>query len=190
MEAQGTARRAADARFFAANAVVSAAALGVLYWLLVARPGTTGAVPTAPSPLPRLNAFLNGTSAVLLSAGWFAIRRGARRAHAALMIAAFAASALFLASYLVYHYGHGETRFGGQGALRAAYLFILASHVLLSAAVLPLALTAFYFAFRRSFERHKRVTKVLLPVWLYVSATGVLVYWMLYQLPHGGRTGP
>lgn len=184
MEGQGTAQRAADARFFAANAAVSTAALAVLYWLLVARPGTAGAVQGEPSPLPRINAFLNGISAVLLSAGWLAIRRGARRAHAALMIAAFAASALFLASYLAYHYSHGDTRFGGHGAVRTVYLMVLASHVLLSVAVLPLALTAFYFAFRRAFERHKRVTRVLLPIWLYVSVTGVAVYWMLYQLPH------
>lgn len=183
MEAQGTAQRGGDARFFAANAAVSTAALGLLYWLLIVRPGTAEALPSS-SPLPRVNAFLNGTSAVLLTAGWIAIRRGARRVHAALMIAAFGASALFLVSYLVYHYGHGETRFGGHGALRAIYLAILGSHVLLSAAVLPLALTAFYFAFLRAFDRHKRVTRVLLPLWLYVSATGVAVYWMLYRLPH------
>ena len=77
---------------------------------------------------------------------------------------------------------HGDSRFGGHGALRAAYLLILTSHVVLSATVIPLALTAFWSAFRGAFARHKRVTRVLLPIWLYVSVTGVVVYWMLYQL--------
>lgn len=182
MEASGLVSRASDRSFFAVNAVVSAAALGVLFWLLVLRHGSAGG--EGPSALPAINATLNATSALLLATGWVAIRRGARRAHAALMVSAFASSAVFLVCYLAYHYAHGETRFGGRGALRAAYLFILATHVLLSMAVVPLALTAFWFAARRAFERHKRVTRVLLPIWLYVSVTGVVVYWMLYQLPH------
>jgi putative membrane protein len=181
----GTAGRASDRSFFVVNAIVSAIALSVLYWLLIGRRGIAGA-PGGPdvSALPSVNALLNGTSGVLLAAGWLAIRRRARRAHAGLMIAAFVSSSLFLVSYLVYHYVHGDTRFPGHGALKAVYLAVLASHVLLSMAVVPLALTAFWFAYRRAFGRHKKVTRVLLPIWLYVSVTGVVVYWMLYQLPH------
>ena len=175
--------RAGDRSFFIANALVSAAALGVIYWLLVARHVHAGAG-AGVSLLPPINATLNATAAVLLVLGSVAIRRGARRAHAGLMISAFAASSLFLVSYLAYHYAHGDTRFGGHGALRAAYLAILASHILLSALVLPGALTAFWFAWRRAFERHKQVTRYLVPIWLYVSVTGVIVYWMLYRLPH------
>ena len=171
--------RASDRAFFLANGAVSAAALALIWWLLVARHIHGGA---GASLLPQVNAMLNATAAVLLVMGFVAIRRGARRAHAALMIAAFAASSLFLVSYLAYHYAHGDTRFSGHGALRVTYLVILASHIVLSAVVLPLALTAFWFAYRRAFARHKRVTRFLLPIWLYVSVTGVLVYWMLYRL--------
>jgi putative membrane protein len=184
LEAPGLVSRASDRSFFVVNALVSAAALGVLYWLLVARHVTGGAGGTGLSALPAINATLNATSALLLATGWVAIRRGARRAHAWLMVSAFASSAAFLVCYLVYHYVHGDTRFGGHGALRTAYLIILATHVTLSMAVVPLALTAFWFAARRAFVRHKRVTRFLLPIWLYVSVTGVVVYWMLYQLPH------
>lgn len=182
MEAQGLVSRASDRSFFAANALVSATALGIVYWLLVARHGSGGGA--GPSSLPAINATLNGTSALLLTMGWVAIRRGARRAHAALMVSAFVASAVFLVCYLTYHYAHGDTRFGGHGAVRTAYLVILGTHVVLSMAVVPMALTAFWFAARGAFARHKRVTRVLLPIWLYVSVTGVVVYWMLYQLPH------
>jgi putative membrane protein len=182
METSQVVQRPGDRSFFAVNALVSAVALSVVFWLLIVRRGAPGQVGLDVSFLPPINATLNATAAVLLSAGWLAIRRGARRAHAALMISAFAASALFLVCYLVYHYVHGDSRFGGHGALRAAYLLILASHVVLSATVIPLALTAFWFAFRGAFGRHKKVTRVLLPIWLYVSVTGVVVYWMLYQL--------
>jgi putative membrane protein len=184
MENPQLVQRAGDRSFFAVNALVSVLALSVVFWLLIGRRGAVGQVGLDVSFLPPINATLNATAAVLLSAGWLAIRRGARRAHAALMISAFAASALFLVCYLVYHYVHGDSRFGGHGALRTAYLLILATHVVLSATVIPLALTAFWFAFRGAFARHKRVTRVLLPIWLYVSVTGVVVYWMLYQLRH------
>jgi putative membrane protein len=182
LEAPDLVSRASDRSFFVVNALVSSVALGVLFWLLVARHGSAGG--GGPSSLPAINATLNATSALLLATGWVAIRRGARRAHAWLMVSAFVSSAVFLVCYLAYHYVHGDTRFGGQGAVRTVYLFILATHVVLSITVVPLALTAFWFAVRRAFVRHKRVTRFLLPIWLYVSVTGVVVYWMLYQLPH------
>ena len=171
--------RPLDRRFWAANAAVSAAALGLLFWLLVLRQPTAGGGLVF---LPPINAALNATSALLLFAGWRAVKRGDRRLHARLMIAAFVASSLFLVSYLAYHFVHGDTRFWGAGAIKAVYLIVLASHVLLSMAVVPLALGAFWFAWLQRFETHKKITRALLPIWLYVSVTGVVVYGMLYRL--------
>jgi putative membrane protein len=176
--APGTPDAAADRRFFLFNAVVSVAALSLLTYLLVLRQGAvrTGA---DVSFLPGLNASLNALAATLLLCGFVAIRRRNWRVHRVFMVAAFAASSLFLVSYLVYHAVHGDTRYAGSGPLRTVYLAVLASHVLLSVTVVPLALTAFYFAFRRQFSRHRRVTRVLWPIWLYVSVTGVCIYFLL-----------
>jgi putative membrane protein len=170
--------RTGDRAFYAFTAIVSVAALSLLAWLLLVRRG--GAVEGVDLRfLPAVNASLNATAAALLIAGWVAIRQGARRAHQRLMVAAFVASALFLVCYLAYHYVHGDTRYAGTGALRVVYLCILASHVLLSMPVVPLALVAFYFAWRQSFERHRKVTRWLAPIWVYTSVTGVIVYFML-----------
>jgi putative membrane protein len=167
-----------DRLFFFVNGVVSAAALALLTWLLLVHRGLEGAGLDLRF-MPAVNAGLNATAAALLVAGWVAIRRGKRELHRALMLAAFGASALFLVGYLAYHAVHGDTKFGGEGVLRVVYLAVLASHVLLSIGIVPMALTAFYFAWRQQFERHKRVTRWLHPIWLYVSVTGVLVYIML-----------
>ena len=169
--------RTDDRPFFIANAVVSVAALSLLAYLLLLRQGTHGSGRL--DFLPAVNAALNATSATFLTLGFVAIRRKAWRVHRNLMISAFAASSLFLVSYLTFHALHGETHYQGQGALKAVYLTMLATHIVLSAAVVPLALTAFYFAARKAFTKHKRVTRVLLPIWLYVSVTGVLIYFML-----------
>ena len=126
----------ADRRFFLFNAVVSAAALLLLGWLLlVRRGGAPGGVDLR--FLPAVNASLNATAALLLLAGWIAIRRGSMRVHRVLMVGAFAASSLFLICYLAYHAVHGDTRYAGTGAMRAVYLGVLASHVLLSMTVVP-----------------------------------------------------
>jgi putative membrane protein len=95
------------------------------------------------------------------------------------MVTAFALSSLFLVGYLVYHSVHGDTKFSGIGALRVAYFGVLISHIVLSIAVVPLALTSFYLAFTRSFVRHRRLNRVFLPIWLYVSVTGVVLFFML-----------
>jgi putative membrane protein len=176
--APGTPDAAADRRFFLFNAVVSAAALSLLTYLLLLRHGavTTG---TDVSFLPAVNATLNAVAATLLLCGYVAIRRRNWRVHRFFMVAAFAASSLFLVSYLVYHAVHGDTHYVGRGPARAVYFCLLASHVALSATVVPLALTAFWFAFRRQFARHARVTRVLWPIWMYVSITGVAVYFFL-----------
>jgi putative membrane protein len=108
-----------------------------------------------------------------------AIRRRAVQVHRFLMVSAFALSSLFLVSYLTYHFVHGDTKFTGTGGIRVVYFSVLITHVLLSISVVPLALTSFYFAFTRSFQRHKRLNRVFLPIWLYVSVTGVVVFLML-----------
>lgn len=132
--------------------------------------------------LPVLNAVLNATAAVLLVTGFALIRRGRKQAHRRVMLAAFAVSIVFLTSYLVYHAQVGSVRFRGTGALRAAYLTILLTHTVLAAAVPPLAVVTLSRALRGRFDRHRAIARYALPVWLYVSVTGVVVYWMLYRL--------
>jgi putative membrane protein len=171
------AARTSDRTFFALNAVLSVAALTFIAYLLLIRRGGGGQVDLR--FLPAVNASLNATSALLLAAGWLAIRRKAVSVHRALVTAAFIASSLFLVCYLGYHYVHGDTKYAGTGPLRAIYLLVLASHVILSMGVVPMALTAFYFALKKQFARHRRVTRVLMPIWLYVSVTGVAVFLML-----------
>ena len=132
--------------------------------------------------LPALNATLNGACALLLLAGFLCIRRQRVAAHKACMASACVASALFLASYLTYHYQVGSVRFTGQGWVRPVYFAVLLSHTVLAAAVVPLALVTLARALRGRFDRHVRIARWALPVWLYVSVTGVVIYWMLYHL--------
>jgi uncharacterized membrane protein YozB (DUF420 family) len=132
--------------------------------------------------LPTLNALLNATAALLLLAGWWLIRRKKRDAHRRVMLAAVATSVLFLASYLVYHFDVGSVRFQGHGAVRAAYLAILLSHTVLAAAIVPMVLVTLARALRGRFEAHRAIARYTLPVWIWVSVSGVVVYWMLYRL--------
>jgi putative membrane protein len=170
--------RGSDRPFYIFTAVVSTAALAFLAWLLLIRRG--GAVQGVDLRfLPAVNASLNALAAVFLAAGWVAIRQKAVRVHQYLMVSAFVSSALFLVCYLAYHYVHGDTRYAGSGPLKALYLLILLTHVVLSVFVVPGALLAFYFAWRRTFERHRKVTRWLAPIWLYVSVTGVVIFFML-----------
>lgn len=134
------------------------------------------------SDLPALNASLNGTSALLLAAGYLFIRRKRVGAHKLCMSLAFLASTLFLVSYLVYHYHHGATAFAGPRWARPIYFSILISHTMLAAAVVPLALITLRRAWKEQFARHMRIARWTLPIWLYVSVTGVLIYLMLYQI--------
>lgn len=136
--------------------------------------------------LPTLNALLNATSAVLLIAGYLFIRRRKVTSHKICMLSAFVASCLFLISYLTLRYYAGMTRFTGQGWIRPVYFAILTSHTILAAGIVPLALITLSRALRGRFDRHARIARWTLPLWLYVSVTGVLVYWILYRLyPHG-----
>ena len=132
--------------------------------------------------LPTLNAVLNGLAALCLIAGYGFIRGRRVRAHKSAMLAAFTCSIAFLVSYLVYHAQVGSVRFQGTGTIRTVYLSLLASHTVLAAAVPFLAVATLYLAFRERFPRHRALARVTLPIWLYVSVTGVVIYWMLYHL--------
>ena len=132
--------------------------------------------------LPALNAVLNATSAGLLALGYVLIRRGRRAAHPKVMQAALACSALFLVSYLTYHAQVGSVRFPGQGPIRTVYFAILISHTILAIVIVPLVIVTFVRARRGRFDRHRAIARVTLPLWAYVSVTGVIVYWMLYRL--------
>ena len=131
--------------------------------------------------LPAVNAALNTVATLFLVLGWRFIRRGDLTRHRACMLGALTASALFLGSYVVYHYHAGSRPFTGTGAVRVVYLAILVSHVVLAAAIVPLVIVTVARAFRRDDERHRAIARWTLPLWLYVSVTGVVVYLMLYQ---------
>lgn len=132
--------------------------------------------------LPALNATLNAIAATLLVIGYVLIRRRKIELHRKVMLSAFATSALFLTSYLVYHANVGSRPFPGQGPVRVIYLTILLTHIVLAAAILPMALITLNHALRQRFERHVPIARWTLPIWLYVSVTGVIVYLMLYQI--------
>jgi len=132
--------------------------------------------------LPALNAMLNATSAALLVRGYVLIRRRDIAAHRKTMLAAFSVSVLFLASYLFYHYNVGSVRFQKTGVIRTVYLTILLTHTVLAAAVAPMAAVTLYRAWTNKLEKHRRLARITLPMWLYVSVTGVVVYLMLYHL--------
>ncbi len=132
--------------------------------------------------LPTLNAALNAAAAALLITGFVLIRRGRKRAHMRVMLAAFAVSCLFLISYLIYHFQVGSVRFQKTGPIRTVYLSILFTHTVLAAAVPPLAVVTLTRGLRGRFGRHRRIARWTLPIWLYVSVTGVIVYLMLYRL--------
>jgi len=134
------------------------------------------------SSLPSVNAALNSASALLLIAGYLFIRNKRVRAHKACMLAAFTASSLFLLSYLIYHYHVGSVPFRGQGWIRTVYFAILISHTVLAVLIVPLVLITLTRALKGNFDRHRRIARWTFPLWLYVSVTGVIVYWMLYGL--------
>lgn len=147
------------------------------------------------SNFPPLNASLNALSALLLVAGWFCIRSGRREAHRNCMIGAFVSSSVFLACYLWYHfqmqrlYGRAHTSFTDPAWFRPIYLTLLLTHLAGAMVILPLIGATFYRAFRERFDSHKRIARWTLPLWLYVSITGVLIYFLLYQIfpQTGGR---
>jgi uncharacterized membrane protein YozB (DUF420 family) len=155
--------------------------VGAVAWV-VTRTGGAGTGARGASALPTVNAVLNGISTLLLIAGYAFIRRRRVLAHQACMLSAFAVSSLFLITYLLHHYWVGSVPFSGTGWMRTLYFAILVPHVLLSAFIPALALTTIYAGWHGRLERHVRIARWTLPIWLYVSVSGVVVYWMLYHL--------
>ena len=132
--------------------------------------------------LPALNACLNGVSTILLSAGYYFIRSKKQAAHRNCMLAAFVTSSLFLISYLVYHFNAGRTEFREPAWFRPIYLAILLTHTVLAVAIVPLVLITLHRAVKQRFELHRKIARWTWPIWMYVSVTGVLIYFLLYQI--------
>jgi len=158
--------------------LISTAAFGFLVWLIYFKGGSDYSSNLI-SSLPALNALLNSTSTVLLLFGYQAIRQRDFTRHMKFNLTAFVTSSFFLISYVIYHNFHGSTPFTGQGLIRPVYFFILISHIILSALVVPMILTSFYLAFAGKLKLHRRVSKWTFPIWLYVSVTGVMIFFML-----------
>lgn len=158
--------------------LISSLAFIFLIWLIYYKGGSDYSS-TLILSLPALNAMLNASSAVLIVLGYKAIRERKFRKHMKLMLTAFFTSTLFLISYVIYHNFHGSTPFEGEGLIRPIYFFILITHIVLSALVVPFILTSFYLAFSGKLTYHRKFSKVTLPVWLYVSVTGVLIFLIL-----------
>jgi putative membrane protein len=156
-------------------AVVSTGVVGFLMWLVYLHPAS-GRSHGALDSLPSLNAFFNLLCAVFLVAGWREIRRGRRNRHIAFMLAALTCSALFLAGYVTHHYTAGDTPFRGQGLVRPVYFAILITHILATIVALPMILMTVARAATGRFAEHRRIARRTLPLWLYVSLTGVLVF--------------
>ena len=171
-------RSAGTAKALAFILSFSAVVVAFLFWLIYFKPAQ-GYSSRFIGALPVVNATLNGISSVLLVAGFVAVRRRNFNLHLRFMFAALASSALFFVSYVVYHTFHGDTKFTGVGAVRPIYFFVLISHIVLSAVAVPMILTSFYLSLAGRLRLHRIVSRITLPVWLYVSVTGVLIFAML-----------
>ena len=165
---------------------ISAAVVVFLLWLMYGRGAGAAAPPSAlVAKLPAVNATLNSLSATFLVAGYVAIRRRNWRRHMQFMLAALASSALFFVSYVIYHHFQGHTKFPGTGTVKSVYLFILVTHIVLAAAVLPMILLSFFTSLSGRLAVHRRLSRYTFPIWLYVSVTGVLVFVMLKAASNG-----
>lgn len=162
----------------AAILAVSAVAFLFLIYLIYFSE-SAGASESWVQKLPALNAFLNSLSTVFILSGYVAIKKRKYKMHMKFMLTAFITSVFFLMSYLVYHHYAGDTPFPGQGWIRPVYFTILISHIILSAFVVPLVLASYYFAFSGKFKTHRKVSRWTFPVWLYVSVTGVVIFFLL-----------
>jgi putative membrane protein len=157
---------------------VSATAIALIIWLVYGRE-TTGAHDPSASFLPVANTIFNALSATCMTLGFVAIRRGKRALHRNLMLGAVCSSTLFLLGYLTHHWLHGDTAFHGEGIIRPIYFFVLVSHIAISVVALPMILTTLFFAGTGQFQRHRKIARITLPIWLYISVTGVLVFVLL-----------
>ena len=167
-----------DKKAYMAIGVVSTLVFAFLIWLIYFNTGSETKADWV-LYLPDTNAFLNFTTTCLLIMGVYFIKQGKREAHIKTMLTATATSALFLVGYIVYHHFHGDTKFVGQGIVRPIYFFILISHIVLSVVNVPMIFATLYQAFRKNHEKHKKLARWTFPVWLYVSFTGVLIYFFL-----------
>lgn len=158
--------------------LASGLALIFLFWLLYFRDGAE-VVPAWVYQLPSVNAFFNSLATVFLVMAFVQIKKRNFEAHMKYNLAAFVASAFFLISYVIYHNFIGHTSFPGEGLIRPVYFFILISHIILSVAVVPLILSSFFFAFAGKFSTHRKISKFTFPIWIYVSVTGVVIYFIL-----------
>lgn len=177
MEMPATKDSTASQWVIAALSLLVVSLVVVAIYLLPAPASATG-----PSPLATLNAVLNASAASFLVVGYLFIRRRRVQAHRRCMLAAFGLSSLFLVTYLLHHARVGSVPFGGQGGIRVVYFAFLIPHILLAAAVVPLALLTIYRGWTNRVALHRKVARWTLPIWLYVSVSGVVVYWMLYHL--------
>lgn len=166
-----------EKKAYAWIAGLSVAVVALINWLTYFR--TPGEIPSWAVSLPGLNACFNLSSALCLSAGYIAIRRGNKELHLRLMVGALFLTLGFLVSYLAYHVYAGDTKFLGTGWIRTLYFFILISHIALSIINFPMALCVVFFSVTGRFEKHKRLARLCFPIWLYVSVTGVAVYFFL-----------
>ncbi len=167
-------------QFGTANALLTLAAMSFLVWLIYFHEGEGSVSATASAP--RINAILNGASAVLISLGLWAIKRHKRWLHMRLMLTAFASSTLFLVNYIYYHFSHGDTPFAGQGVVRPIYFALLISHVVLSMVTFPMILTSLYLGLSNRIATHRRLSRWTWAGWMYVSVTGVMVFSMLHVI--------
>lgn len=165
--------------FRIANAVITVVVLAFLVWVVYFQGGMPGEAAMSRT-LPAVNAGLNATSALLIIAGRIAIRLRKRTLHAAIMIAAVLTSAAFVASYVWYHMHHGDTLYTGTGWIRPVYFTVLISHILLSAVAFPMILASLFLAVTNRFAKHRRLSRWTWAAWLYVSVTGVAIYFFLY----------
>jgi putative membrane protein len=167
-----------DTRYLLLIAILSVVVpLLVAFLLFMPQTGKLGDLNV--SFLPKLHAVLNSLTAIALIVGYYFIKNGNRRNHRFAMTTAFVLSAFFLISYVTYHYQAAPTTFGGEGTIKSIYYFILITHIVLAAVIVPLVLLSVYFALSNQFERHKKVSKWTFPLWLYVAITGVVVYLMI-----------
>jgi putative membrane protein len=171
-------RSIAGPKVVAAIALLSVALLGFLVWLLYVKQsaGHTSAVVAA---LPAVNASMNALSSIFLVTAYVAVRRRNYARHIRFIFAALGSSTLFFVGYVVYHNFHGDTKFLGTGVVRPLYFFVLITHIVLSAVVVPMVLTSLYLALSGKLATHRRVSRFTFPIWLYVSLTGVLIFVML-----------
>ena len=167
-------------QFGATNALVTLTAMSFLVWVIYFHEGDGGA--SQGRELHLINAILHATSDVLISVGLWAIKRRKRRLHMQLMLAAFASSALFLMNYIYFHYSQGDTHFGGFGIIRPIYFTVLISHIVLSMVPFPMILTSLYLGLTNRLETHRRLSKWTWTGWMYVSVTGVVIYFMLHEI--------